>query len=461
LATKFRVRGFPTLKFFTLGVPIDYDGGRISSEIIHWINRKTSDPISIVTEQNFTTFIESAKVVVIGYFEDPESESAKVFAHFAQTTDGISFGKTTDKSFLQDLKGSGVVLFKNFDEGKAVLEGDFDSERFKQFLNERAVSLVNEFDGSGKMFENPIKLHFFAFSTLAEQSKLVEVLRQVAENFRGKVLFSVVNVEAPTSERVCEYFSFNKDNTPAVMMFTLGEQGISNYRPPTNTIDVPSMNEFVSNVLEGKIPKYFKSEEPVEYEGKGVRTLVGKDHDSVTSDETKYVFVEYYAPWCGHCKKLAPIWDSLAEHYAGNSEVVIAKIDSTENEVQTVNIEGFPTLKMHTKENKIVDYVSERSFEELVKFVDSILDGTYTPPVPSEEDYEAQYGEGEGEEEEGEEDYGGEYEEDIEVVEDEDGDDDDEGMAEEDIEVTARPQKDEHDHDHGHDHDHDHDHEDL
>lgn len=59
----------------------------------------------------------------------------------------------------------------------------------------------------------------------------------------------------------------------------------------------------------------------------------------------KDVLVKFYAPWCGHCKSLAPIWESAASKLAGNPHIVIAKLDATTNEVPGVNIRGFPTLK--------------------------------------------------------------------------------------------------------------------
>ncbi|KAF9900217.1 hypothetical protein EC991_007768 [Linnemannia zychae] len=57
--------------------------------------------------------------------------------------------------------------------------------------------------------------------------------------------------------------------------------------------------------------------------------------------------IEYYAPWCGHCQALAPVWDELAEHL--KDKVNVAKVDCTVNQeiCYREKIRGYPTIKLH------------------------------------------------------------------------------------------------------------------
>ena len=41
--------------------------------------------------------------------------------------------------------------------------------------------------------------------------------------------------------------------------------------------------------------------------------VVAENFDEIVNDKTKDVLIEFYAPWCGHCKSLAPKYDELAE----------------------------------------------------------------------------------------------------------------------------------------------------
>ena len=51
------------------------------------------------------------------------------------------------------------------------------------------------------------------------------------------------------------------------------------------------------------------------------------------------------APWCTHCKEMAPAWEALAEKYRDHADIIVAELDATANELEAFPVHGFPTLK--------------------------------------------------------------------------------------------------------------------
>ena len=129
-----------------------------------------------------------------------------------------------------------------------------------------------------------------------------------------------------------------------------------------------SVKAFFERYGKGELEAYLKSQEIPETNDEDVFVLVGKSFQNVIGHD-KDVFVEFYAPWCGHCKKLAPEYEKVATAFKDVDNVVIAKIDATENDTPE-EIKGFPTLIFYPKgESKGEKYSGERNADAIIQFI--------------------------------------------------------------------------------------------
>lgn len=103
-----------------------------------------------------------------------------------------------------------------------------------------------------------------------------------------------------------------------------------------------------------------------------VTVVVGSTFEKVVLDSSKDVLIEFYAPWCGHCKKLEPVYKELASKYKSDKNLVIAKMDATENEATPeFKVEGYPTIYFASAKGKKTPakYSGQNDLESLEKFI--------------------------------------------------------------------------------------------
>jgi len=394
LAEENKIRGYPTLKFYRDGKASDYNGGRTADEIVNWLLKKTGPAAkTLTTVAEAKEFAEASDVAVLGLFLDLESEAAKQFMNAAADVDDFKFAISADAEVLKEYEvaADAVLLLKKFDDAKVVMEGELTAAAIVTFVKTESLPLVIEFnhESASKIFGGEIKNHLLIFvgKSHADVEKINTDAKSVAKEFKGKVLFVTVDTDEDDHQRILEFFGMKKSELPAMRLIHL-EDDMTKYKPPTEDLTADAMKSFVSEFIEGKVKAHLLSEDlPEDWDKNPVKVLVSTNFDEVAFDKTKDVLVEFYAPWCGHCKQLAPIYDELAEKFKDNESILIAKMDSTLNELEHTKIQSFPTIKLFKKDsNDVVEYSGERTLAGMSKFLES--GGTYGQSADEEEEEE-------------------------------------------------------------------------
>lgn len=344
------------------------------------MNKQQLPAVSDVTPENHDDFTKTDKVVVIAYGDakHPVPESFAKYANSAR--DQFVFGQVVGDN-LPKLPGNpklpAIVLYKSFDEGHNVLEHKnikkITEEDLGDFVAANSVPLFAELgpDNFATYAESGKKLALlFADPADAEpREKIIEGLKDTARELRDKVNF--VWIDGVKFGEYGKQLGVATDKLPAFAVQDLTEM-LKYVQSGDATVD--SIKKHVAGVVSGDIKPTVKSEPVPESQDGPVYKLVANSWEDLFGDKEKDVFVEFYAPWCGHCQRLAPIWESLGEKYKPDN-VVIAQMDATENDIPAeapFKVQGFPTLKFKPAgSDEFLDYNGDRSLESLTEFVES------------------------------------------------------------------------------------------
>lgn len=216
-----------------------------------------------------------------------------------------------------------------------------------------------------------IPLAYIFSETPEERESFSKDLKSVAEKHKGKVNFATIDAKAfgqhggNLNLEVGKWPAFAIQDTEKNQKFPLAEQG------DLKALSAKNIGKFVDDFVAGKIEPSVKSEPIPEKQEGPVTVVVAKNYQDVVIDNEKDVLLEFYAPWCGHCKALAPKYDELAELFKSHGDkVVIAKVDATANDVPD-EIQGFPTIKLFRSgaKDEPVDYAGSRTVEDLANFI--------------------------------------------------------------------------------------------
>ena len=105
---------------------------------------------------------------------------------------------------------------------------------------------------------------------------------------------------------------------------------------------------------------------------------MGDGDVNTLSRNKKASFVLFYAPWCGHCKKIMPEYQELIRKYNNSNDIQVFRINCDKNEklARDNDIQGYPTIKFYPmgmqNRARAIEYNGERSLEGMQRFIDEL-----------------------------------------------------------------------------------------
>ncbi|XP_027339712.1 protein disulfide-isomerase [Abrus precatorius] len=385
LTSQYEVRGYPTLKIMRNGGKNvqEYKGPREADGIVDYL-KKQSGPASseIKSADDAAALIGVNKVAIVGVFPKFSGEEFNNFTALAEKFRAdYDFGHTLDAKHLprgeSSVTGPLVRLFKPFDELFVDFQ-IFHVDALEKFVEESSVPVVTFFNNDPS--NHPFVVKFFN-SPLAKAMLFINFTAEGAESFKSKyheaaeqfrqhgVNFLLGDVEA--SQGAFQYFGLKEEQVPLIII--QHNDGKKFFKP---NLEPENISTWLKAYKDGNIAPYVKSEPIPETNNEPVKVVVGDNLQEIVFNSGKNVLLEFYAPWCGHCKQLAPILEEVAVSYQSDADVVIAKLDATANDIpsETFDVQGYPTLYFRSASGKLSQYDGNRTKEDIIEFIEKNRD---------------------------------------------------------------------------------------
>lgn len=385
LARRQGVDAYPTLKWFRSGVASDYTGGGTTAEIVRWVTKQAGQAVLPLVDEAAIAALLAQGPALIGYFAAGADEAAaslrEAFAAAAQRgADGVSFGEVADPSLFGPHQGGSLAMFSSAEGPGAAYDGAAEPEDVVAFVSVESLppyllfteaNMPKIFALSGKRLR-----HVMVFAMLdgdGARSAIARAATDAYPAYKGSAINVVVDASRAEAEQVMAFFDIALDQLPAVRGF---DQELNRRYAPSGAVDVTSSESYVTFAKEfiGGALRPVLMSQPAAPGGVGaspVATVVGSTFEQVVTYSSANVLLVVYAPWCAHCKKLAPILEELGEHFADDGSVVIAKLDGTVNEVEGLTVDGYPTLRFYPAGvgSAAQEYMGERDLRGMIAFI--------------------------------------------------------------------------------------------
>ena len=412
---KYNIPGYPSLILFSGETKIkDYYENLNAESIIPWIRKiiyPTIQPIN--DELTYSYLIKNTDFSKLISYYGNDKNTIQVLEKSALSHSKYTFCQVVNKDLFKiyNVNNNDIVLYKQYDELNHTIKIPINFEKIEKFIDKYSHRLLKSFNmkNGKKRFSKKINLLLFIsknINNMIQEKELDNKIENICKEIRDKIqcvksIYNKKEIEKlknsisqiqnqpqenpylpnyqmgnydEESEKgkfiIDLYNSLNiKDNNETeIFLIDLRDKITYAY----NIKDKKKIIDFVNKWYDNKLINETKISLPTSIKNNVISTNINKFDKDVINNNFDVV-VKFFAPWCGFCKKLAPIYQKLANFYSDkNKRIKFVEIDATVNEIPGIIIEGYPTIYLYKRNDKShpILYHGEDTYGDISKFID-------------------------------------------------------------------------------------------
>ncbi|CAD8123194.1 unnamed protein product [Paramecium sonneborni] len=382
LAAKNNAKSYPTLKLFKDGVSQDFPNSSDSVQLLFEfaLQNAYNQFTNLQTQEEIDLFIKRSNFAILKYVNNDDDLQL-----LAKDDLGIKYGIVVNPE-LQKAHPSKYTLYHK--ELPQLLNYDGEFNGLQEWISTNGYLDIFSFTEQEFLKAAKDKINLVGVIGV-KNSPLSETLNKLAEQYKNKIRFVLIDPNQELPQKRLQYLIKKKSLLKNVIYFynyNTQKTKTAQFEEESLETNEQIFQNLITELINGK--ETIKSEFEKYFQGDGdVQVLTSENFNEQVYENPNHVFVKFYAPWCGHCKQLAPIYEELAQEL-GRQDIVIAEVDYTVHRIQGIDIQGYPTLiffKSEGNQKKQIMFDGARSVDGMKHFLLKQLDNNQSENQLTEE----------------------------------------------------------------------------
>jgi len=419
-ATKYDIKGYPTLKYFKNGADSDYEGGRSKDDLIKFFKSNeeggNSVPLPVweadtdasvvhLDESTFETYIKENENVFVMFYAPWCGHCNNMKPAYVEVAKDVNIeqkanGKvaavdcTTNPSIAKKYGVKGYPTLKMFQHGKefTAYKGPRTSEAILDFIKNPVVAptelppadwsvedkhVVHLTDVNFENFviANPSVLVMFYAPWCGHCKNMKPEYSAAAQiiNTENQIEGKIAAIDCTKNPTITKNYEIT--GYPTIKYFKNGKENLKYDKGRTADAIVEFMKSPVPKPTKPPAPEWKDQPSHIFHLDEKSFDAFIKEHDAL---------VMFYAPWCGHCNAMKPAYvDAAKLLHDDNANGVLAAVDATKSKdlASKQQVTGYPTLNYYRNGILVESYEKSRSVENLVQYVKEMDDLKSAQPV--------------------------------------------------------------------------------